>query len=184
MHFVDRDRRVELVRFFPRFALLHLWRQPANQRSRFRTHLRFEGVRIGLDAQRAASVDHLEFIQLAVMRAGDKQLPNARFPAQSHRVTTAVPVVKLPHHGNALSVRRPNGKACPGDAVHSIRMRTQLFIRAQMGSFGQQPCVHLLEQRAKAIGIVNKVLLAMPDDGQLIAKRIFTARQNAAKEAT
>ena len=51
-----------------------------------------------------------------------------------------------------------------------------------MGPLRQQPRIHFLEQRTKAIGIVNQVLLAMPNDSQLITEEIFTARQNTAKE--
>ena len=64
------------------------------------------------------------------MRAGDKQLPDAGFPAQAHGVTTTVPVVELPDDGDALGVWRPYGKTRAGDTVHGIRMGTQRFVRA------------------------------------------------------
>ena len=53
-----------------------------------------------------------------------------------------------------------------------------------MGPFGQQPDVKILQQRTKAIGIVNQVLLTVPDNGKLITKRIFTAGHDAREEAT
>ena len=77
------------------------------------------------------------------MRPRDKQLPDARLPAQTHRMATTVPVVELPDNGDALGVRRPHRKTRAGDAVHGIRMSTQRFIRAQMRTFRQQPGVHL-----------------------------------------
>ena len=51
-----------------------------------------------------------------------------------------------------------------------------------MRAFRQQPDIEILQQRAKTIRVINQVLLPVPGDGQLIAKRIFAARQNAAEE--
>ncbi len=161
-----------------------LARQAANQRGGIRTHLRFEGVRIGFNAQLAVGINHLEFIKLPVVRAGDKQLPDAGFPTQAHRMAAAVPVVELPDHGNALGIGRPDGEPRAGNAIHGIGMGTQRFIGAQMRSFGEQPAIHLLQQRAKAVGIVNQVLLTVPENGELIAERIFAAGHHAAEEAT
>ena len=52
-----------------------------------------------------------------------------------------------------------------------------------MGSFRQQPQIHLLQQRAKAVGIIDQVLLAVPVYRQLVAEMIFTARNHATEEA-
>ena len=97
---------------------------------RYPAHLRLEGVRVGFNAQLAVRVDHLKFVELAIMRPGDKQLPDARLTAQAHRVAATVPVVELPNDGDALGVWRPYGKARAGDTVHGIRMGTQRFVRA------------------------------------------------------
>ena len=53
-----------------------------------------------------------------------------------------------------------------------------------MGPFRQQPDVKILQQRTKAIRVINQILLSVPGDGQLIAKGVFTPRQNAAEETT
>ena len=184
MHFINGDRRVEAVSSFARLALNDFFWQAANQRCGFRAHLGFKGVGIGLNTQFAVGIDHLELIELAVMRTGNKQLPDPALPPQPHRVATAIPVIKLANDGNATRVGCPDRKAGAGDAVHRIRMRAQGFVRPQMGSFRQQPTVHILQQRAKTVGIVNQVLLTVPGDRQLIAKRIFTPGNNATKETT
>ncbi len=77
----------------------------------------------------AVRVDHFIFIELAVVRAGDEEFPDAALFTQTHRVAAAIPVVELPHHGDALRVGCPDGKARAGDAVHRIRMRAERFIR-------------------------------------------------------
>ncbi|MPM76640.1 hypothetical protein SDC9_123639 [bioreactor metagenome] len=98
MNFIDRDRCIKLVGFFARLALHYFFRQTTDKRRGFRTHLRFEGVRVRFDSQLTVGIDHLIFIQLAMLRAGDKQLPDTAFFAQAHRVATAIPVVELPNH--------------------------------------------------------------------------------------
>ena len=183
MDFIDGNRGVKLVGLLTGLRLRHLLRQTADQRGAFRAHLRLKGVRVGFHPQVAVGVNQLELIQLAVVRAGDKQLPDPGLLAQTHRVAAAVPVVELPDHRHPAGVRRPDGKARPGDAIHGVGMGSQRLVGPQMGSFGEQPDVQLLQQRAKAIGVVNQVLLVVPGDRQLVAKRIFSPRQNAAKES-
>jgi hypothetical protein len=58
-------------------------------------------------------VNHLEFIQLAVVRAGNKQLPDAGLFAQAHRVAAAIPVVELPDHGHARAFGAQTEKRVP-----------------------------------------------------------------------
>ncbi len=52
-----------------------------------------------------------------------------------------------------------------------------------MCSFRQQPQIHLLQQRAKAVGIIDQILLAVPVHRQLVAEMIFTAWNDATEEA-
>ncbi len=130
MHFIHGDGGIETVSLFALLALHHFFRQPANQRGSIRAHLRFERVRVRFNAQLSVGVDHLKFIELTVLRAGDEQLPDARFPTQAHRMTATIPVVELPDNGDAPGVRCPHGKPRAGDAVHRIRMGAQRFVRA------------------------------------------------------
>ncbi|VTP81831.1 Uncharacterised protein [Leclercia adecarboxylata] len=51
-----------------------------------------------------------------------------------------------------------------------------------MRTFGQQPGIHLLQQRTKAIGIVDQVLLTMPDNGELITEDILRRAITPAKK--
>ena len=184
MHFIDRDRGIKLVRRSAVRWLFHFGRQVADKRGAFRTHLRLKGVRVGFDPQIAVGVNQFEFIQLAIVRAGNEQLPDPGLFAESHRVASAVPVVKLPHHRDAAGVRRPHRETGAGNAVHGGGMRAQRFVRAQVGPFRQQPDVKVLQQRTKAIRVIDQILLPVPGDGQLIAKSVFTPRQDAAEETT
>ena len=108
MHFIDRDRRIKLIGFFAILALHHFFGQAADKRRGFRAHLRFEGVRVSFNAQLTVSIDHLVLIQLTLLCAGDKQLPDTALFAQTHRMATAIPVVELPDHRNTLGVGRPD----------------------------------------------------------------------------
>ncbi|MDF3008278.1 MAG: hypothetical protein K0R86_2145 [Enterobacter kobei] len=182
MHFINGDRRIEVIGPFTLFALHDFFRQPADHRGSFRTHLRFEGIRVGFDAQIAVGVEQLEFIQLAVMCTGDKQLPDAGFFAQAHWVAAAIPVVELSHHRDATSVWCPDGEFGAGNAIHGVGVRTQRFVRAQMGAFGQQPDIKILNQRAEAIRVIDQVFLTVPDDGKLIAEGIFATLDNAGEK--
>ena len=184
MHFIDRDRGIKLVRRFAVRRLFHFGRQVADKRGAFRTHLRLKGVRVGFDPQIAVGVNQFEFIQLAIMRAGNEQLPDPGLFAESHRVASAIPVVKLPHHRHAAGIRRPHRETRTSDAVHGGSVRAQRFVRAQVGPFRQQPDVKVLQQRTKAIRVIDQILLPVPGDGQLIAKSVFTPRQDAAEETT
>ncbi len=182
VHFINRNRCIKLVGLLTGLWLFDLFRHAADKRRAFRAHLCLKGIRVGFHPQVAVGVNQLELIQLAVMRAGDKQLPDAGLFAQTHRVAAAVPVVELSDHRHTTGVRRPDGKTRPGDAVHGVGMGSQRLVGPQMSPFSEQPGIKLLQQRAKAIGVVNQVLLTVPGDGQLVTKRIFPARQNAAKE--
>jgi ABC-type uncharacterized transport system auxiliary subunit len=73
-------------------------------------------------------------------------------------------------------------KARTDDVIYRIGMCAQCFIGAKMRAFRQQPDIQILQQRTKTVRVINQTLLSVPDDGQLVAKRIFTTRQNAAKE--
>ncbi|CQX05714.1 Uncharacterised protein [Salmonella enterica subsp. enterica serovar Typhi] len=137
MHLINRDRRIKLIGFLSFFAWRHFLRQSANHRRRFRTHLRLKSIGIGFNAQITVRIKQLEFIQLSIMRAGDKQLPNTALFAQTHRVATPIPIVELPDNRNATGIRRPDGETGAGDAIHRIGVRAQRFIRTQVGAFRQ-----------------------------------------------
>ena len=126
--FINRNRCIKLVGLLTGRRLLNFLRQAADQRGGFRAHLRFKSIRVGFHPQVPVGVNQLELIQLAVVRAGNKQLPDARLFAQAHRVATAIPVVELTDHRHPTGVRRPDGKARPGHPVHDVGMGAQGFV--------------------------------------------------------
>ena len=123
VNFINRDWRIKLIRFFALFSLHNLFRQTANKRRGFRAHLRFEGIRVGLQTQVAIGINHLVFIELTVMRPRDKQFPDSALFTQAHRMTATVPVVELPNHRDPTGVWSPDRKTRTCDAIHSICMR-------------------------------------------------------------
>ncbi len=148
-----------------------------------RAHLRLEGVRVRFNTQLAAVIDDFKLIELTVVRARHKQLPDTHFAAEAHRMAAAIPEVEIAHHRDALRVRRPDAKARAVHVVNYRAVRAQGFVRAQMGAFRQQPGVHLLQQRPEAIGVVDQILLTVPVHRQLVAKHILAARHHRAEKA-
>ncbi len=98
MHFIDGDGRVKTVGGFTLlFHLNRLWQATDHRRS-LRAHLRFKGVRIRFDAQFTIGIDNFIFVELTVDRARYKQLPDAQFLTQAHRMTAAIPEVEVTNH--------------------------------------------------------------------------------------
>ncbi len=182
MHFVNGDRFIKAVGLLTRLGHLHFFRQTADHGGGLRTHLCFKRIRIGFQPELAVRINNFVFVELAIHCAGNKQFPHAVFAAKAHRMTAAIPKVELTDHGNALRIRRPQDKPRSGHAINHGAVRAHGFIRAQVRAFRQQPGLHILQERPKTVGIVDQVLLVMPGDSQLIAERIFTARDDGAKE--
>ncbi|MNC52168.1 hypothetical protein D3C75_1014990 [compost metagenome] len=63
-------------------------------------------------------------------------------------------------------------------------MRPQPLIRPQMGAFGQQPAVNILQQGTKTVRVFEKLLMVAPADFKLIAERGFTTRYESAEKTT
>ncbi len=98
MHFIDGDRRVKGVGRLALCFHLNRLRQTTDHRRSLRTHLRLKGVRVRFDAQFAIGVDDFILVELAVDRARYKQLPDAQFLTQTHRMTAAIPEVEIANH--------------------------------------------------------------------------------------
>jgi len=101
------------------------------------------------------------------------------FTSQTHRMAATVPKVELSYHRNADGIGCPNGKTYPVNAVQILRMRTQFFIGANMGTFRQQPNIQLLQQGTETIGIINNMNVVAPAHFELIAKEFFAPWQQA-----
>jgi len=61
-------------------------------------------------------------------------------------------------------------------------VRAQLFVRAQVRAFRQEPHIHFTEHRREAIGIVNLMPLTIPLNGQAVIQTGSAIRQRAGKK--
>src|SRR5471030_3137184 len=132
MDFVHGDRLVQRIGFFTFSRERHFFRKMADQRRRFRAHLRFKSIRIGAQGDVTPAVDHFVLVQLPLAYRRDKQLPNTIFAALTHRMTAAVPEVEFTDHGNTRRVGCPECKAHPFNVVQHLRVRAQLLVWPQM----------------------------------------------------
>src|SRR5471030_716192 len=113
MDFVHGDRLVQRIGFFTFSRERHFFRKMADQRRRFRAHLRFKSIRIGAQGDVTPAVDHFVLVQLPLAYRRDKQLPNTIFAALTHRMTAAVPEVEFTDHGNTRRVGAQSAKLTP-----------------------------------------------------------------------
>src|SRR5674476_593684 len=76
------------------------------------TLLKTEAIRISLDHNLSAvAIANLEFIQCTMIKAGNKNLPDAAGTMHAHRVNTAIPLVEITDDTDTLGIRGPHGEA-------------------------------------------------------------------------
>ncbi|OIQ72529.1 hypothetical protein GALL_458430 [mine drainage metagenome] len=160
MHLVDRDRRVDRVVFCARFQPLVI--RPfgivdaPHHRAGSRRMLRAKADRVGLQRlSLAALATDFVFIDGAIAQTGNENLPHAGCAAQAHRMAASVPEVKVAGDRNALGVGGPDGEMhalCPFVDQH---MRAKRVPDAAVRALAQQVFIHLAQDGAKAVGIVE-----------------------------
>ena len=106
MHLVDGHRRTALVGLVPPVEIGAVFPREivgAHHAGRgLRAHLGREAEGVALQRQQLArGVEQFKLVALALMRAGDEDLPDARVAALAHHVTAAVPAVEVADHGHA-----------------------------------------------------------------------------------
>ena len=188
MDFVDRDRRGAVgggdLAALPLLVAPFVGRQAVDDRGRGRTHLRLEGVGIGLGRhQIAVGPADLELVALADMGAGNEDLPHADLDTPAHRQAAAVPVVEVADDADAAGAGGPDGEGHAGDAIDLARVGAQLLVIAQMGAFGQQMNVQLAKHVAEAIGVLELLGRQRILGAQAVAEALLAIGQHRQEEA-
>jgi hypothetical protein len=74
------------------------------------------------------AVADLVFVVCPFTDSGNKDFPDPRFDALSHRMGAAIPAIKIPHHAHPLGIGRPNGKAHALMLIDFREVRTEFFV--------------------------------------------------------
>ena len=116
MHFVDRDRRVEVSLLFRGACAVCGSSQtttPSTGAVRRQSH------RVGLERKDMARPER-DLVPLIAAPTPGMKIPRPAFAAQAHRMAPAVPGVEVADDADALGVRRPDGE---GGALDAIDLR-------------------------------------------------------------
>ena len=114
-------------------------------------NLAVEGQRIGLEEHRALSAANLVLVQLAEIKTGHEQLPDAAALAL-HRVAAAIPLIEGADHTDPAGARRPQAEV---DAHHAF---LDVQVRAQAAEqLGQAALAQGLAIGGQKGGLVNGV---------------------------
>ena len=180
VHFVDRHRRVPVVRFRtarePVTVAPVAFRGFAHDRRRCRRMLRCKGKRIGFERkQRAVGAEQLVFINGARAHVGQENLPHPGADLLAHRVTAAVPIVEIANDGNPLRIRCPNRKPDAVDAVHLHRVRAEFLVKPPVRAFSHQVNVDFAEDRTEAIRIFDVARGVADRESQPVRKALAPA---------
>jgi hypothetical protein len=134
MHFVHGERALERLVcaavFQPGVVVPAETRGIVDDRGGVGAALRGEGKRVGLVDGRAAVLrDDAVFVELAVVQAGDKKLPDAGAFDAAHRVDAAVPAVEIADEADLAGVRRPDGEADAVETVDENEVRAEVAVK-------------------------------------------------------
>jgi len=163
MHLVDAQRRAQRV---ARGAGFHPGRiaplvavQVYDQRGGARAHLLGEAVGIGL-LRLVASGARAQVVLVGrpFVQAGDEEFPDASVGVQAHGVNARVPAVEVADDADAVGVGRPHREMDAAHAVHFAQVRAKPLVAAEVPPFAEQVEVVVGQQRAEAIGVVQRLL--------------------------
>ena len=133
--------------------------------------------------QMAIGADQFVFVSFTGPDPRHKKFPNARLPAQPHRVPATVPAIKVTDHRYPARIRCPDRKAGAGNALDRGRVRAQGLKRSQVLTLGKQPQIGIAQQQAEPVRIVDLIDDAIvPVDPQSIGKSMFANRQQGIKQ--
>ena len=183
MHFVDRDRRVEPAAGAGSAARGGL-RQAADDRGGGGAQLGGEAVRIGFLRQDAA-IARADFVLVASagVDTGNEYLPDPAFAAQTHRMAPGVPGVEVADDADALRVRCPDGEGGTLDTVDFAQVGAEPFKGAQVRALCEEPDVEFAEDCGKAVGVVDFLYAAGPDNTQTVVELLVAPENRSFEEA-
>jgi hypothetical protein len=152
-----------------------------------------EAVRVRREVRGHPVEDHAQ--QIAIVRAnfvfvvragahsGQKDFPDPAFPAQAHRVATAVPGIEIADDADPLRVRCPDRENRSGHAIDLAQVRTEAFEGPQVRAFGEQPDVHFTEYGRETIRVIGFLNTVFPVDPQAVGETVAAARHQSFEEA-
>ena len=148
-----------------------------HDRSRLRSQLRSEAIRIRLHKGQSALRLDLKFIAVSLFDIRDKKLKDPGIPEAVHLVHAAIPVIEIADYADADRIGRPNGEAHARNAIDRRRMRSQLFIDRIVDPGAEQFGVLPRDLRQEIIGVLRFFQRAV-----LILHHIFVSRNGLARQ--
>ena len=102
----------------------------------------------------AVSVDEPEFVQRIGFKAGNENFPNTAGNALSHGMLTTVPLIKVTHDADRLSVGGPDRKVHAFHTVDGSQVRAQFFVDVEMIALVKQVQIHVRQKGFEIVRIV------------------------------
>ena len=116
--------------------------QIKSQARRLRSMLREKGKWIALRHRMPFSIQDLKLVMRPRPNSRQKDLPNARFNPQPHRVHSPIPLIEITHHTHPPRIWRPHRKLHSRHTIQRLRMRTKTVIQPSMRAFAK--VIHVL----------------------------------------
>ena len=99
-----------------------------------------------LREQHSVGTEELVFVERSWSDPWNEQLPDARLPAQAHRMSSAIPGVEVADNGHAARVGRPDGKAYALDTADRHRLGPEAACELVMRALGDQMQIEFAQQ--------------------------------------
>src|SRR5260370_41436264 len=176
MYFVDADRffvpLLGLSRLDPFVVAPFETVKIEHHRSGLDPVLAKESERIAFQDNLTEAIPQFEFVVGLFNDAWNKNLPDPRLQAFSHRMRPTIPAVEIPYDAYSLCVRRPNGKTHTCMSVDFGQMCAQFFINLVMVPLPIQVHIQFAENGSVRIWIADLEALSGPgSDLQQIVER-------------
>ena len=154
MHFINAHRRIQRIGAPAHFLRRRERGQGGHDAGRGRAQFGLPRIRVGAGRQQlAVGCPDFKLVVVADGHAGQKNLPNAAFAPQAHRVAPTVPDIEVAHHADARGIGRPDRKTGAGHAVHDALVGAQDFVGPQMRALAKQPDIHVAQHWPEAVRI-------------------------------
>src|SRR5690606_2024500 len=185
MEFVDGQRRMMILSRSPaahpllvvpckRLGLYH-------DGSISRRTFGLPGHGVGFQRQNAVFAEYFVFVVSAGSHPGNKNFPDACGVAQTHEVSTSVPLVEITYHGDPAGVGCPHRKPHTGNTIHRVNMGTERAVGLVMFALSEEMQIHITENRPDGVGVLGVLLTVFPANTQGVG---LTPFETADKKVT
>mmetsp|Transcript_21602 Transcript_21602/g.51265 ORF Transcript_21602/g.51265 Transcript_21602/m.51265 type:complete len:788 (+) Transcript_21602:524-2887(+) len=185
MDLVDADWRLAPVGPLALARQLRRLGQGRDDAGRFGAQLRAPRIGVGLERQqRAAAVDDLELVQVALGRMRHEDFPDAGLVAQPHRMAPAIPVVEAADDADAPGIGRPGRKAHAAHLAMLDDMRPQTQPGPDVTPLGKGLQFVVTQLRVEGIGVgIDALPAAVPAHRQPVVEAVLAPRHLGLEEA-